>query len=92
MIVPGKTNSFRLYELIGIKGKVSDEKLGLVRDYEEALECYRSQKFDEAIVLFTRTKGKYNDATSEMMAKRSMEYAITSPGPDWKGEFSVLSK
>ncbi len=62
--------------------------LRFVARYERALRAYRTRNFSRASRLFAGI----SDPTSELMRRRSEEYARTPPPEDWDGVYVFLEK
>ena len=52
MLVVGKTEPQRIFELLGRKGEVASERLALRDAYVEALDAYRRKAWEEARIGF----------------------------------------
>jgi adenylate cyclase len=86
--VKGKTQSTRIYELLGRKGEssVGDD---LVRDYEAAFAAYARAEFSEAIALLERHA---HDGPSQTLLARCREYLADPPPPAWSGVYEPATK
>ncbi|HEY8210022.1 MAG TPA: adenylate/guanylate cyclase domain-containing protein [Myxococcaceae bacterium] len=73
--VAGKTEPVTVYELLCLKGELPEEKRRVVRLYEQALEHYRNERFDEALqVLDPILAGGADDGPSRALAARCRKY------------------
>lgn len=91
--VKGKSEPVTLYELVGEKGEVSDEKLELVTKYEEGLNLYKNKKFREALQKFEKVieKDPENKAAA-MLIDRCEHYLVEPPPENWDGVFTRTHK
>ena len=74
----------------------------LAYKFKQGITAYKSQKFDEAITIFTETlelewqrfpelKGKKTNP-SEIYIKRCQEFKELPPPPEWDGVYTLTSK
>ncbi|MCX7982270.1 MAG: adenylate/guanylate cyclase domain-containing protein [Syntrophales bacterium] len=90
--VKGKKQPVKIYELLGEK-KDAPLHEAYIKTFEDALNLYRAQKFDEAIALFQKTLDiRPGDPPSTMYLKRAAELKENPPGPDWDGVFTMTRK
>jgi class 3 adenylate cyclase len=93
VLVVGKTEPQRIFELLGRKGEVADERLALRDAFVVALEAYRGKAWDEACAGFQSclaiTPG---DGPSEAFLSRIAEFHAHAPSPDWDGVWSLAEK
>lgn len=88
--VAGKSISTRVYELMGLKGEVPEEKLALLEPYALALALYRNRKFPEAMKAFDRVLAlDPNDGPSKAMKTRCEALQKDPPPPDWDGAVAL---
>ena len=97
-IVKGRSEPERTYELISEKGKepaIYNEILPL---WDNAIELYISQKWDEAIKAFEKCNeleedyiGRPNKPGNVYIA-RCNEFKENSPAKDWDGSYKLTSK
>ncbi|MBU3918244.1 adenylate/guanylate cyclase domain-containing protein, partial [bacterium] len=91
--VVGKNEPVRIYEVLGRKGEVNDEKLKAVKFFVKGLQLYRKQQWDEAKKYFAHTnKLMKGDGTSNVFIERCNSYKEYNPGKDWDGVFQMMSK
>jgi adenylate cyclase len=93
VLVAGKTEPQRLFELLGQKGEVGAERLALRDSYTEALDAYRSQAWDKACAGFEACL----DITpcnppSRLFLERVAQFRVTAPCADWSGIWSLAKK
>ena len=93
VLVVGKTESQRMFELLGRKGEVSAERLALRDAYQKALDAYRREAWDEARAEFENCLEIVEcDAPSKLMLKRIAQFEEAAPGADWNGVWSLAEK
>ena len=94
LIVKGKTEPIRVFELIGdIKTGVSDEMKELIEIYNLGLLFYRERKFKKAIDEFQfALKILPEDGPSKLYLQRSQTYLKKPPPKDWNGVFELKTK
>ncbi|MCU0598473.1 MAG: adenylate/guanylate cyclase domain-containing protein [Desulfobacterales bacterium] len=91
--VVGKERPVKVYQLIGIRGEVSRENLGMIDLYQSGLTAYRNQKWDDAIGFFQKAQEIISgDAPCRVMIARCEEYRKTPPGDGWNGAYVLKSK
>lgn len=91
--VKGKNEPVRIYELLG-RGQAQGETLGLIGVFEDALQSYRAQRWDEAAETFRHVLQdlKPNDAASQLYLDRIAEVRTQTLSPTWDGVFTATSK
>jgi len=87
--VVGQNTPVRIFELLGLEGGVPEETLRRCRRYGEALEIYRSRKFQEAARAFGSIA---DDAPSAKMSQRCAHMIEAGPAGDWDGVYDMTSK
>jgi len=98
VIVMGKTEPSRVYELIAETGNMLPGYDKLLAAYEEALELYRRQEWDKAIEAFRESDGledmfpgrKTNP--SRIYIPRCEHFKANPPGDDWDGSWTLTKK
>lgn len=91
--VKGKTQGVEIYELLGRKGAVPDDRLTAARLYEQALDAYLDRRWNEAAETFSRAlDARPDDLAAGMMIQRCRRYAENPPAPDWDGVCTLDSK
>jgi len=94
LVVAGKTEPIRVYELIGLSDEdVSVEKKKFLNYYNHALELYRERQWDEAIKNFESALAIFpEDFPSQIYMERSHLYKKSPPPENWNGVFFLLTK
>lgn len=91
--VKGKSEAIRVYELVGMKGQVDEVTTEALKLYEEALEDYRSQRWDQAAAAFERVIAmRGDDAPSRVFIERIGGWRTVPPGETWDGSFVLTEK
>lgn len=90
--VKGKLEPVAVYELLGKKGEVADETLTRMRRFEEGLEQYRQQGWDEAIEIFEELLEGGEDGPAKLYLERCQQYRDDPPPKDWGGVYVMTSK
>ena len=91
--VKGRTESTRIFELLGVVGQVPDPVLRMRDRYRDALRAYRAQDwalaeagFKECLDLFPK------DGPSTVMLERITALRAQPLGGDWNGVWHVSEK
>lgn len=94
IVVMGKTEPIKVYELIGmIEGKGPPEQYEFLEVYARGLALYRKRDWTGAIELFENVlKMKPDDYPSQIYIERSRLYQAVPPPDDWNGVFILRSK
>ena len=93
VIVVGKTEPHRIFELLGRKGEVAGERLALRDAYVEALGAYRRQALEEARAGFESCLAIMpGDGPSKVFLNRIAQFDTAAPSPDWDGVWSLAEK
>ncbi|MBC8479731.1 MAG: adenylate/guanylate cyclase domain-containing protein, partial [FCB group bacterium] len=98
VIVVGKNEALKVYELIGEIGNVPDVYDRLIPLFEEGLNAYKNQDWDKAIQLFTECDkmelmypGRKTNP-SRVYLKRCCDFLINPPEKNWDGVFRLTTK
>lgn len=100
--VVGKSVPVTSFDLLGIKVSAPEFLQQLAEKFSYALSLYKSQRFSEALTIFSETleleyqrfpelKGKKTNP-SEIYIERCNEYIKLPPPPGWDGVFTLTSK
>jgi adenylate cyclase len=86
--VKGKETAVAVYQPLGLKEGLTPEDMALSKEFAEALEMYRQEKFSEAATLFQDILAQHpGDNPSEVFLKRCQEFQAIPPPPGWNGVF-----
>src|SRR6267143_914826 len=89
VLVVGKTEPQRIFELLGRKGEVARERLELRDAVAEALVAYRGGSWEEARAGFERCLSIIPcDAPSKVFLGRLAGFRTAAPSADWTGVWS----
>jgi class 3 adenylate cyclase len=93
VLVVGKTEPQRIYELLGRRGEVAGERLALRDAYVEALGAYRRKEWQAARAAFENCLAIMpGDEPSKVFLDRLAQFHAAAPGPDWDGVWSLAEK
>jgi adenylate cyclase len=93
LIVKGKTEPIRVFELIGEHETVSAEMKEIVGIFTQGLKLYHDRQFKKAAAEFSAAlKLKSNDGPSQLYLERSQAYVKKAPPKDWNGVFELKTK
>ena len=93
VLVVGKTEPQRIFELLGRKGEVSSERLALRDAFGVALAAYRRKSWEEARAGFENClEIMPGDGPSAAFLRRIMQFCTAAPSPDWDGVWSLAEK
>lgn len=91
--VVGRSFAARVFELLGMKGDVSAERMAGYRAFEAALELYRRQRWDEAEAAFRGVIAALGaDKPSEVFLKRVAMLREEPVKVDWDGVWVLTEK
>jgi len=98
VIVKGRNEPERTYELISEKGKEPETYTKLLPLWEKAIELYTKQQWNDAIKAFNkcdRLEEHYIDrptTPSKVYISRCQELKANAPIKDWNGSWTLTSK
>ena len=93
LLVVGKTEPLRIFELLGQKGEVAPDRLALGDAYVEALDAYRGKAWEKACAGFEACLAIYLcDPPSKLFLERIANFHVTAPRADWSGVWSLAEK
>jgi adenylate cyclase len=88
LVVKGKTEIARIFELQGLKGEVPEANLTLNESFAAALEAYRSQEWDRSETALKSCLELFpEDGPSQLFIKRVHQLRAQPPGEEWDGVF-----
>jgi adenylate cyclase len=91
--VKGKLEPVTIYEVVGLSGQLSHEKLAMVQKFDEMLEKYRSRNWAAAEAALSALKEDHsNFLLCDLYLERIRNFRDQPPGPDWDGVFSHSRK
>src|SRR4051794_2690115 len=93
VLVVGKSEPERIFELLGRKGEVSVARLELRDVFEAALVAYRRQAWEEAEAGFGKCLAlDPEDGPSRVFVSRIAQFRSQPPSADWNGAWALESK
>ena len=93
VLVVGKTEPQRIFELLGRKGEVAHDRLALRDAYVEALDAYRQKAWEEARARFEGCLAITPcDPPTKVFLGRIARFRATAPCADWNGVWSLAEK
>lgn len=88
-VLAGKAIPIRLYELVGNKDEVTEEKLQQIDCYNSAFHLYSQRLFAEAAAILEEL---IRDPVSQLLLERCQHYIVNPPAPDWQGDYALHCK
>lgn len=93
VIVVGKSEPVRIFELLGPAGAVESGMLELKDLYVKGLDAYRRQDWDTAQQRFQDCLGLHpDDGPSRVLLERIAVFRSVAPAPDWNGVWRLSEK
>jgi adenylate cyclase len=91
--VKGKEKPVGVFQPLGLKDALPSEEEAFRKEFAEALELYRREKFPEAAALFQDILAKHpGDSPSQVFLERCRNFQASPPPPDWNGVFRADKK
>ena len=82
--VVGKKKSVKIYELVGEKGKIDEEKTTLLEYFEAGLYAYRDRQWEKASSLFMQVLSlEPEDKPAKLYIQRCKDNKQIEPAPGW---------
>jgi adenylate cyclase len=93
VIVVGKSEPVRIFELLGPAGSVESGMLELKDLYVKGLDAYRRQDWETAQQRFQECLGLHpDDGPSRVLLERIAVFRSVAPAPDWNGVWRLSEK
>jgi class 3 adenylate cyclase len=93
VLVVGKTEPQRIFELLGRRGEVGQARLALRDAYVEALDAYRRGAWEKSRAGFESCLAiDPCDPPSKIFLDRIAQFRLTAPCADWNGVWSLAEK
>jgi class 3 adenylate cyclase len=93
VLVVGKSEPERIFELLGRKGEVAPDRLELRDTFVAALADYREQRWDKAGKGFRDCLSiNPDDPASHVFLDRIAEFRAAPPGDQWNGVWALHAK
>ena len=91
--VVGKKEPIKIYELLGRKGEMADHMRLIRPHFQEGLEHYKNQRWEEGITCFENALNLYeDDGPSLTYFERCITFQHHPPPPNWDGVFAMRTK
>lgn len=91
--VVGKAQPVKVYELLGLKGKVPETKLKAVEFFNRGLELYQNRYWLEASAEFRKAlEADPTDGPSKVYIARCQEFSENPPPAGWDGVYEMKTK
>jgi adenylate cyclase len=93
VVVVGKTEPQRIFELLGRKGEVASERLALRDAYVEALDVYRRMDWERALAGFEDCLAMVPcDGPGKVFLERIAHFRVNVPSAEWDGVWPLAEK
>jgi adenylate cyclase len=91
--VVGKKEPIKIYELLGRKGEMADHIRLILPHFQEGLEHYKNQRWEEGIICFENALNLYeDDGPALTYFERCITFQHHPPPSDWDGVFAMRTK
>jgi class 3 adenylate cyclase len=89
----GKTETTRVFELLGVSGEVTEQQLRLRKLYVRARRAYLAQEWDLAEAIFGEClQLRPDDGPSRVFLQRIQTLRRNPPGENWTGVWELVAK
>jgi class 3 adenylate cyclase len=93
IFVRGKTETTRVFELLGVPGKVTEQQLRLKELYGRAMRAYQAQEWDLAEAAFREClQLRPDDGPSRVFIQRIQTFRQHPPDANWTGVWQLAAK
>ena len=91
--VKGKTQPTRIYELVGLPGRVAADRAQCLQAFAQGSAKYFARDFSGAVAHFTAALAACpDDQPAQILLARCRQYVQQPPPPDWDGVTTLTSK
>ncbi len=90
--VVGKSEPVKVYQLLCRKGELTEDSDKLYKLFTKAIELYRDQQWDKAILKFEDVIKLNDDEPSKRYIERCKQFKLNPPPKDWDGVFTLTTK
>jgi adenylate cyclase len=91
--VVGRKEPIKIYELLGRKGEMADHIRLILPHFQEGLNHYKNQRWEEGITCFEKALNLHeDDGPSLTYFERCITFENHPPPLDWDGVFSIQDK
>ncbi len=93
IVVPGKNESKRVFEIMGMSGMITPALMNLKERYAEGLAAYQSRDWNNALKAFKQClEINPDDGPSATFLKRIEHFQVSPPEPNWDGTWVITHK
>ena len=93
VVVKGKAEPVRIYELIGERGDISPRQKESIKIFSKAIEAYLDADFHGALNLLQQSKTRDpEDAVIDLYVARCEQFKATPPPKGWRGLHTFHTK
>ncbi|MEW6708223.1 MAG: adenylate/guanylate cyclase domain-containing protein [Candidatus Riflebacteria bacterium] len=92
VIVKGKTEGVRIYELISLLANADEKEIKRVSRHNKAMNLYLNKNWRSALRLFKALKKQRDDFTVGVMIERCQNFIENPPGDDFVGVVALRNK
>ncbi len=94
IVVKGRTKPVTMYEIAGLRADASQQLFDCIGHYEQGMDAYFKQEWDQAIGLFNQSLSleTHPKNPSQIFIERCDLMKANPPGKDWNGVFVMTSK
>ena len=93
IIVKGKNEGIKIYELIGEKGMVDEKILVLVAQATNAFNAYLQRNFEDALIIYREILHENpNDQPAKVLISKCEYFIENPPSQHWTGATRLLEK
>ncbi len=94
IVVKGRTQPVKMYEVADLRSEAEQSLFDCIGYYEQGMEHYLSQNWEEAITFFEKSKPLevHPNNPSKIMLARCRDMKLDPPEKDWDGVFVMKSK
>jgi adenylate cyclase len=93
VVVKGKTQGIKVYELVGERGSVSGGWLATLDLYSQGMYFYLARDWTKAAGMFAQAiRHNPQDRPAALMLERATRFSRTPPPEDWKGDVIMRDK
>ncbi len=90
LVVKGKVEPVRAFEVMGRTGAVPGDVTARVTAFDEAYKLYLARRFEAALGAFAAHAE--SDPVAALYVERCEHYMAQPPAPDWDGSFKLTTK
>lgn len=94
IVVKGRSQPVKVYEVAGLRAEATEERLKCIELYENGMNSYFEQEWDTAIKFFEESLPleKYPENPSQLFIDRCKLMKQNPPAKNWDGVFVMKSK